>query len=78
MLRAKRISFHVLRSDQLNLMTILPSNDTAFYLSFEVILPKWKEIVRENVSAKQYKMFTLEATKSQQLQQQYKSRNNCV
>ena len=50
-------------------MTILPSNDTAFYLSFEVILPKWKEIVRDNVSAKQYKMFTLEATKSQQLQQ---------
>ena len=40
------------------------NNDSAFFLFFEK-----KEIVRDNVSAKQYKMFTLETTKSQQLQQ---------
>ena len=49
---------------QFYLMKNVPNNDSAFFLFFEK-----KEIVRDNVSAKQYKMFTLEATKSQQLQQ---------
>lgn len=49
---------------QFYLMKNVRNNDSAFFLFFEK-----KEIVRDNVSAKQYKMFTLEATKSQQLQQ---------
>ena len=51
------------------------NNDSAFFLFFEK-----KEIVRDNVSAKQYKMFTLEATKSQQFNNKTKERKyvyNC-